>query len=51
MINNKYMVVTKFGFRKKKNQNKSGLVAHKTQTQHPIDKYFFVGKVFIVSTL
>jgi hypothetical protein len=37
MINNKYMVVTKFGFRKKKkNQNKSGLVAHKTQTQHPI---------------
>jgi hypothetical protein len=38
------MVVTKFGFRKKKkiNQNKSGLVAHKTQTQHPIDKYFFL---------
>ena len=42
------MMVTKFGFREKKNQNKSGLVAHKTQ--HPIDKYF-VGKVFILSTL
>ena len=42
MINNKYMVVTKFGFRKKKNQNKSGLVAHKINKIGVFenDKYF-----------
>ena len=39
MKNNKYMVVTKFVFLKKK--NKSGLAAHKTQTHHAIDKFFF----------
>ena len=47
MINNKYMVVTKFGFRKKKNQNKSGLVAHKTQPQHPIDKMFLLERYLL----
>jgi hypothetical protein len=39
------MVVKKFEFRRKKIQKSRVLVAHKTQTQHPIDKCFFVGKV------